>query len=391
MNGRKRARRRAQTARAGINRRQFIGRAGLVAGGVALTPSLLAACGDDTGGSGGGGGGGADELSINNWPLYIDKKTVPEFEEATGISLDYQEGINDNNELFAQIQEPLANGQSIGADIIVPTGWLAARLINLGYLQKLPLDKIPNKDNLISRLQDPAWDPTNEYSLPWQSGIGGIAYNIAETGRELRTFDDLLDPEFAGRIGMLLEMRDTLGLALLSEGIDITTVTFDEAQPAFDKIERAANDGQIRRFTGNNYQTDLVNGNFVANTAWSGDVAQLSLENENLRFVIPDEGGTLWADTMVWVTPSDREDAVAEWMNYVYDPKNAAQITSFVGYLPVVDGVQEVLERTDPDSASNPLIFPSDEDFDQLSQFKTLDEDEEAEFDQRWAQVTGQA
>jgi spermidine/putrescine transport system substrate-binding protein len=390
MNGRMRSQRRARTARSAVNRRQFLGRAGLMAGGVALAPSILAACGDDGGSSGGGGGGGSNELAINNWPLYVDRRTVPEFEDATGISLDYQEGINDNNELFAQIQEPLANGDSIGADIIVPTGWLAGRLIDLEYVQQLPLDKIPNRDNLIPRLQDPAWDPTNEYSLPWQSGMAGIAYNVAETGREIRTFDDLLDPEFEGRVGMLLEMRDTLGIALLSEGIDITTVTFDEAQPAFDKIEEAANSGQIRRFTGNNYQTDLVNGNFVANVAWSGDVAQLTLENENLRFVIPEEGGTLWADTMLWVTPSDNEDSVAEWMNYVYDPENAAQITSYVQYFPVVEGVQEILAQSDPVSAENPLIFPSDEDFDQLSQFKTLEEDEEEQFDQRWAEVTGQ-
>jgi spermidine/putrescine transport system substrate-binding protein len=196
MNGRKRARRRAQTARTGIDRRQFLGRAGLVAGGVALTPSLLAACGDD--GSSGGGGGAANELGISNWPLYIDDKTIPNFEAETGIDVTYKEDIDDNNVLFAKIQEPLANGDSIGADIIVPTGWLATRLHNLGYIHDLPFGKIPNAKNLVTRLQNPGWDPGNEFTLPWQSGIGGIAYNIAETGRELRTFDDLLDPEFKG-------------------------------------------------------------------------------------------------------------------------------------------------------------------------------------------------
>jgi spermidine/putrescine transport system substrate-binding protein len=389
MNGRKRARRRAQAARPGIDRRQFLGRAGLVAGGVALTPSLLAACGDSSGGSS-SGGGGDNALDISNWPYYIDKDTVPNFEKKTGIDTTYREDINDNNEYFAKIQEPLANGDSIGADIVVLTGWLARRMIDLGYVQKLPLDKIPNARNVVPRLQDPAWDPTNEYTLPWQSGIGVIAYNIDETGRELRDFNDLLDPEFKGRVGMLLEMRDTLGLALMADGIDITTVTFDQAQDTFDKIERAANDGQIRRFTGNNYASDLLNGNFACNTAWSGDVAQLAQENPNLRIVVPDSGGTLWADTMMWVTPSDREDAVAEWMNYIYNPKNYAPITSKISYLPTVDGVQQVLERTDPAAAENPYIFPNDAIEDRLFQFKTLDEDEEAQFDERWAEVTGQ-
>jgi spermidine/putrescine transport system substrate-binding protein len=380
---------RPSTRRTGLNRRQFLGRAGLMAGGVALAPSVLAACGD----SGGGGGGGGDDnaLEISNWPYYIDKDTVPNFEKKTGIDLTYKEDINDNNEYFAKIQEPLANGDSIGADIIVVTGWLAKRLIDLEYVQKLPLDKIPNAKNVAPRLEKPAWDATGEYSLPWQSGIGVVAYNIDETGRELQDFNDLLDPEFAGRIGMLLEMRDTLGLALMADGIDITTVTFDEAQDTFDKIEQAANDGQIRRFTGNNYANDLLNGNFVANTAWSGDVAQLATENPNLRVVIPESGGTLWADTMLWVAPSDREDAVAEWMNYVYIPENYAPITSKITYLPVVDGVEQVLEETDPDAAENPLIFPPPEVEERLFQFKTLDEEEEAMFDQRWAEVTGQA
>jgi spermidine/putrescine transport system substrate-binding protein len=383
--------RRQPATRSGVSRRQFLGRAGLMAGGVAMTPAVLAACGDSGGGSAGGGSENQNALDISNWPYYIDKDTIPNFEEKTGIDVTYKEDINDNNEYFAKIQEPLANGDSIGADIIVVTGWLATRLINLGYVQKLPLDQIPNARNVVPRLQDPAWDPTNEYTLPWQSGIGVIAYNIDETGRELRDFNDLLDPEFSGRIGMLLEMRDTLGLALLADGIDITTVTFDEAQDTFDKIEQAANDGQIRRFTGNNYANDLLNGNFAANTAWSGDVAQLAVENPNLRVVIPESGGTLWADTMLWVTPSDREEAVAEWMNYVYKPENYAPITSKVTYLPVVDGVQQVLERTDPEAAENPLIFPTPAIEDRLFQFKTLDEDEEAEFDQRWAEVTGQA
>jgi spermidine/putrescine transport system substrate-binding protein len=381
-----------------LTRRRFLQRAGLALGGVAIAPGILAACGGDdetttTGSGAGTAGGGGDSLTVANWPLYIDEESVALFREETGIDLTYTEEINDNVTFFARVQPVLNAGDVLDADIITPTFWLTARLLSLGWLDTLPLDEIPNIANLDPSLQNPAWDPTGEYSLPWQSGLAGIAYNIEATGRELRTMEDLLDPEFAGRIGMLTEMRDTVGLWMLHTGKSLENATFDDAAEAFEIIERANADGQIRAFTGNDYQDDLISGNFVANIAWSGDIAQLQLDEPNLRFVVPESGSTLWSDVMSLPKGAVNRSSAAKWMDWCYDPVNAARIASFVGYMSPVVGVRDVLAASDDEFerslADNELMFPSEETLANTDSWGLLSDEEEAKFDERFAAITG--
>lgn len=377
------------TSRSGMSRRQFLaGTGALGALGLSL-PALLAACG-------GGDSGGAQSLFFENWPLYIDPTdgatpgTVDRFMEATGVKMTYTEAYNDNNEYFAKIQPLLGTGKSIEPDIIAPTFWLAGRLLALGWLEKLPLDKIPNAVNLVPGLQNPTWDPTGEYSLPWQAGMSGIAYNIDVTGRELTSTDDLFDVAFKGKIGMLTEMRDTIGLIMMSLGKDPSTVTsFDDAAGAFEKLQKAKADGQIRAFTGNDYVDDLVSGNFAACVGWSGDVLQLQKDSPQVRFIIPEEGGTRWADVMVIPKGAKNVNAAGEWMNFVYDPAQAAQMSAYVQYLSPVTGVQEELAKIDPDLASNPLMFPDEATSARLRSWATLTEDVEAQFDAEFSTITG--
>ncbi len=379
------------------SRRQFLIRSGaLGAAGLSL-PTILAACGGDDGGDAGGGGeggGGAATLFFENWPAYIDEETVGLFSEAAGDDLRYTEAINDNNEYFAKIQPILGRGDSIDPDIVALTGWMAARLIRLEWVQRLPLDQIPNAANLRDDLVNPTWDPTGEYTLPWQTGMTGIAYNLDATGREIGSVQDLFDPALKGKIGMLLEMRDTVGLLLLGNGIDPAQVsTFDDAAPAFDQLEKAKSDGQIRQFTGNDYLDDLSTGNFACTIGWSGDVLQLSLDNPSVRFVIPEEGGMSWADAMLWMRGSEQRDSVAAWMDYVYDPVNAARIAGFVQYPPPVKGVQEELAKSDDPEiaalAESPLLFPDQDTAARLHGFANLSEDVEAEYDEAFSQITG--
>jgi spermidine/putrescine transport system substrate-binding protein len=340
------------------------------------------------------------ELYVENWTAYIDPTedglvgTADRFMEATGIDLTYTEAFNDNNEYFALIQPILGRGDTIDPDIIVPTSWMAGRLIGLGWVDELPLDQIPNAANLRDDLVNPTWDPDGMYSLPWQTGITGIAYNLEATGRELGSVDDLFDPEFNGKIGMLTEMRDTVGLVLLSLGVDISAISsFDEAAPAFEKIEQAKDDGQIRAFTGNDYLADLEAGNFAACIGWSGDVAQLSVENPNIRFFVPESGGVSWADTMVMPKGADSRDQAAAWMDFVYDPVQAAQITAYVQFVSPVKGVREELAANeDPEVAAlaeNPLIFPDEVMLSNIHAFANLDEDTEAEFDEAYSSIVG--
>jgi spermidine/putrescine transport system substrate-binding protein len=387
-----------------LTRRQLLARAGLLgAAGLSLPAALSSgalAAGSPVRStrvrprrpaSGDGG-----ELYFANWPAYIDPTeddlvgTVDRFIEATGIDMTYTEEINDNNEYFAVIQPVLGRGDTIDADIMTLTGWMAGRLINLEWVDELPLDDIPNAANLRDDLVNPAWDPEGRYSLPWQTGLGGIAYNLEATGRELTSTNDLFDPEFNGRIGMLLEMNDTLGLVLLSLGVDISTISsFSEAEEAFAKLEQAKADGQIRAFTGNDYLQDLESGNFAACVGWSGDVAQLSVDNPNVRFIIPEEGGHSWADTMLMPKGAEHRAEAAQWMDFVYDPEQAAQLTAFVQFISPVKGVQEEVAKIDPDLAENVLVFPDEEMLANVYDFAYLDEETQAQFDEAWSTLVG--
>jgi spermidine/putrescine transport system substrate-binding protein len=389
-----------------MTRRQLLIRAGaLGAMGVSL-PTLLAACGGDddaspagtspAGGTAGGGAGAGGALFFENWPSYIDPTedgetgTVDRFIETTGIQMRYTEAYNDNNEYFAKIQPLLGRGEPIDPDIIAPTGWLIGRLITLDWLEKLPLDQVPNAANLRDDLQNVAWDPTGEYSLPWQTGFAGIAYNIDATGREITSVEDLFDPEFAGRVGALTEMRDTIGIIAMSLGIDISNLSsFDEAAPAFERLEEAKESGQIRRFHGNDYFDDLSSGNLAVTIGWSGDIAAIARDNPAVRFAFPESGATSWADSMVIPKGARNIDQAAEWMNFVYDPVQAAQITAWVGYVSPVEGVRDELEAIDPELANDPLVFPDDATLANTQSFALLPEDVEAEYDAAFSAIIG--
>jgi spermidine/putrescine transport system substrate-binding protein len=369
------------------------------------TPALLAACG------GGGGIEGqeadtgaaattvkqelADEITVSNWPFYIDQNddatrfpTLEAFEKETGVKVNYLEDINSNEELFGEIQAPLSRGQSIDRDIIVPTAWLAARLLNLGYVQKLDKTAIPNLSNLEDSLASPAWDPNREYSLPWQTYITGIGYDPKKVGGELNTVSDLLDPSLKGKITMLDSMEDTVGLFLLEMGVDpsgtIEPTAYDEAVA---KVQKAVDDGQIRQFTGNDYTGPLAKGDVWASLAWSGDILILQPDNPNLEFTIPDSGGMTSVDTMVIPTGGDVFTA-STFMNYFYDPEVAAKVTAYVQYISPVKGTKEAIEKIDPDLVNDPLVFPDAAALENLFEFNP-EAIENPDFQEKWQAVIG--
>jgi spermidine/putrescine transport system substrate-binding protein len=355
-----------------LTRRQLLERATL--GGAVLTlPGFLAACGGDDGGAGATTGAAAADrtlantLTISNWPLYIDidektkkRPTIQQFMQANDLNVRYVEDVNDNEEWFGKFQAQLAQGDPIGRDITVLTDWMAARMIRLGYVEKLDKQAIPNRSNLQDALRSPGWDPNRDYSLPWQSGLTGIAYNPKNTGGPVTTIEQLLtDPKLKGKVTALTEMPDTMGLIIASNGDDPEKVTDDAFDKAIETLQNAVDSGQIRRFTGNDYADDLASGNVWAAIAWSGDVVQLQLDNPDLEFVIPESGSHIWTDNML-IPKGGHVFTASTWMNYVYDPKVAAQIEAYVNYICPVKGAKEEIAKIDASLAKNTLIFPDD-------------------------------
>jgi spermidine/putrescine transport system substrate-binding protein len=366
------------------------------AAGVTLLslPGLLAACGG--GGGGGGGGEVADVLRFSNWPLYIDfdektKKhpTLDQFTAKTGIKVDYFEDINDNAQYFGKIQGPLSQGRGIDRDIIVLTdnSRFPGLLISKGWAEKLDKDLIPNISNLVPAQKSPPFDPDRSYSLPWQSGMTGIAWNEDVTG-PVNSIQQLLeDPKLKGKVTMLMEMADSVGLVMLQNGDDPATVTDETFDKAIATVQKAVSDGQIRRFTGNDYAQPLTNGDIAAAVAWSGDVVQLLASNPKLKWAIPESDGMIWTDNMLIPTDGSAPTA-STYMNFVYDPKIAARIAAYVNYVTPVSGAREELAKTDPATAKNTLIFPTDAMLSKLHQFDSTALDNE-DYIQKWQTVLG--
>jgi spermidine/putrescine transport system substrate-binding protein len=304
------------------------------------------------------------ELTISNWPLYIDKQTVPDFEDATGVTVKYIEDVNDNAEFFGKVQPQLDLGESGGRSIFVVTDWMANKMHELGYLQNFDKTAMPNNyKNLVPALNDSPgvpFDPNRDFSMPWQTGMTGIIVR-KDLAPDVTSICDLFDPKYAGKVEMLTEMRDTVPLVMKCNGVDLANATEQDWLDAIQKISDAADSGQIRRFTGNDYARDLTSGDAVAVIGWSGDAVQLQADNPNLEWRMPTQGCMQWSEDMVIPVGAPNPTAAEAFMNYVYEPKNQAQIAEYVNYVTPVEGVKQIFERSDPELAKNQLIFPSEE------------------------------
>ena len=383
-------------------RRELI-RRGAFGAAVLTIPGFLAACGGDGDEAsptttGDGGRQLADTLRFSNWPLYIDvddktkkRPTLDQFRRRTGVRVQYFEDINDNATYFGKIQRPLQQGQSIDRDIVVLTdnSRFPGLMVTRGWLEKLDKGAIPNIKNLIDAQKSPPFDPNREYSLPWQSGMTGIATNTSLTGgKPVTTVDQLLeDPKLKGKVTLLTEMADTVGVVMKANGADPAKVDDSSFGEALDRIEQAKNSGQIRQFTGNDYTGPLSKGDLAAALSWSGDVVQLTQDNENLEWNLAESGGMIWTDNMLIPKGGDAYTA-STFMNFVYDPKIAAQIALYVNYIPPVEGAKEEAAKVDPAVAGNPLIFPDEATLGQVSGF-----DAEAlnnqDYQERWQTLIG--
>lgn len=381
----------------GVSRRAFI------VGGTAGVAGVGAALWLARGGGAGGGTAGCittdlsgteATLAVSNWPEYIDEddgdylSTLTVFQQQTGIQVAYNADVNDNVEFFSKVRGQLGACQPTGRDMFVLTDWMAARMIDAGWIQKFDKANVPNLDaNLISSLRAPGWDPNREYSAPWQSGFTGIAYNKSLVG-EVRTMDELLTrSDLKGKVSMLTEMRDTMGLIMLSNGADPSNFTDADWSAALEKLSKARADGQIRAFTGNEYINDLAAGNIAACVAWSGDVA--AAEDENLVFLPPEEGMMIWSDNMLVPVQGNHKANAEKWIDYYYDPAVAAKLAAYVWYVCPVEGAREEMESIDPSLVDNPLIFPTEDYLSQTHGFMALEDSKASGYERDFADVTG--
>jgi spermidine/putrescine transport system substrate-binding protein len=396
----------AALVRAQLSRRSVLAGAGALGLG-----ALLSACGTSgTPTSAGGSASSARPKTVTdrsdtdkrvdwaNWTLYLDyddktKKypTLEAFQKQTGITATYSEDIEDNDSYYGKVSGQLKNGQDIGKDIVVFTDWMAARVIRQSYVQKLDAAQIPNKKNLAAAYASPDYDPGRDYSMTWQGGFAGLAWNKEKVPGGLRNVSDLWRPELKGRVEVLSEMRDTIGLIMGEQGVDISgKFSQDQFQNAVDELDKQISSGQIRQVKGNSYKEDLISGDALAVIGWSGDITQINFENDDKwEFALPESGGTLWADNMLVPIAAPHKKNAERLMNYYYDPKVAAEVAAYVNYICPVEGARAEVEKIDPDLAKNPMIFPDEAFLSKAKAFRTLTPQEETAFSTAFQKVLG--
>ncbi|MCU1439918.1 MAG: spermidine/putrescine transporter substrate-binding protein [Rhodoglobus sp.] len=384
-----------QAKRAQLSRRHL-----LQGAGIGATAMALAACAP----SGSSAPKPADDISDSdktltwsNWPAYIDEDddgnypTLMRFTEQTGIEVEYKVDIDDNNTYYGTIKDQLALGQATGADTFCLTEWMVARLIRFGYVQDLDAANIPNKANLAPALLNPDFDPGRTKSLPWQNGFAGIAWDTEAVPGGLESVDDLWKPELKGKVTVLSEMRDTMGLLLLGQGVDISGSEWgmDEYSAAIEVLEENVTSGQILGIKGNEYLEDFASGNAVAGIVWSGDITAANLEAgfEKFKFALPSAGGTLWGDTFVVPMGSPRKKNAETLMNYYYEPEVAAEVAAWVNYITPVVGAQEVAAELYPEIAEDQLIFPNEETLSNAHIFRSLSSEDDQAFNAEFQRV----
>jgi spermidine/putrescine transport system substrate-binding protein len=385
----------------GLSRRGFF-RGASLAGLAVAAPGLLSACGT--------GGASVDQaacksvdlsakektITFSNWIGYVDPikrkdtSTLEKFQQETGITVDYKNGdVNDNESFFAKVSPQLQDCKPPGRDVFVVTDWMAARMIDLGWIQKLDHSKMPNVDaNLIDFLKSPSWDPHRDYSVPWQSGMTGICYN-SELTDPVTSFKDLLTrPDLKGKIELLTEMRDTMLFMLLLQDSDPEKFTADEYSAAIDELKKYVDNGQVRRFAGNDYVDDMKSGDIVACEAWSGDVINL-LGGGKYKWVPPEEGFAIWTDNMLVPNKAEHKSNVEELMNFYYDPVNAAQLAAWNYYFCPVKGAQQEIGQFDKSAVNSDFIFLDDKTLETGYMFMALDDKQEQDFQRQFNEVMG--
>ena len=375
-------------------REASLSRRGLLAGaGIGAAALSLAACSSGTPGATPSAAAdlSATDKSIkwDNWAAYMDEDpktkghpTLEAFEKQSGIAVKYSVAVDDNNTYYGKVKDQLALGQDIGADLVCLTDWMIGRLIKFGYVQSFDPAKIPNAKNLAPSLQQIDYDPGRKKSLPWQGGFAGICWNKDKVPGGLKSVEDLWNKSLKGRVGVLSEMRDTIGLIMLQSGVDISSNWKDDSfDNAIDIFRKHVNDGQIRNIKGNSYLEDLKSEDTLAAICWSGDISTLNGEaGDKWQFAIPEAGGTLWNDNFVIPIGSKKKAASEELINYYYQPEVAAQVAAWVHYITPVVGAKEAMRAIDPTLVDNQLIFPDDSMLAKTKIFRTLSGAEQSKF-----------
>jgi len=333
----------------------------------------------------------AGQLDWASWVGYIedDRATLKAFTKDTGIKVNYKEVINENAEWFGKIDAPLRANQSIGFDLmIMSNGIQLEQCRQLGYLAPLDHSKLPNfAANAGPGFKNPSYDPNNAFTIPYVSGITGIAYNTKYVKEPITKWADLFNPKYKGKIGMMADTQELGNVGMFLVGVDPEKSTPADWEKAAAKLKEQL--PLVRKYYTQDYIEAVTKGDVWITMAWSGDA--YSLAGPEVKFVVPEEGGTIWTDNLcIPKTAAHPVDAL-EMINWLYDPVNNAPLTEFINYITPVPATKPLIEadaakakgedkETLEALATSPLVFPTDADMAKLRTYRTLTQAEKEQY-----------
>lgn len=331
-----------------------------------------------------------------NWPEYMpeDQGPLKQFQQATGISYEYKEVIQENAEFFGKSEPQLRAGQPLGYDIIVMTNGLQlGKMIQLGYLTALDHKQLPNfAANAGASYKNPAYDANNTYTIPYQAGVTGIAYNTKYVDEDITSIQSLFDKKYEGKVGMMADAQEVGNFGMFAVGVDPDKSTQADWEKAAAKLKEQRDQGIVRKYYAQDYIDAVAKGDVWLSQAWSGDVFQRQLAGEPVKFVVPQEGGTIWIDNMAIPKGAANPVDALMLMDFLYKPEVAAELTAYIQYVTPVNGVQQILAaKGDDDSkalAESPLIFPTEADYAKLRPYRTLTNAEEPVYNGLFQTIT---
>jgi len=309
-----------------------------------------------------GGSASKDTITVYNWGEYIDPDLLTQFEKETGIKVTY-ETFDSNEGMMGKIEQ---GGTSY--DISMPSEYMIEMMKEKDLLLPLDYSKIPNLKNIDPYFLDLPFDPNNKYSLPYFWGTVGIAYNSSLLeGQTFEEWDDLWNPTLTQQVILVDSARETIGMGLNSLGYSLNSTNMDELREATDKLKTLS--PNIKAVIGDEVTQLMINGEAAISLTWSGQAADMMYENEDIDYIVPEEGSNLWFDNMVIPRTSQNIDGAHAFLNFMLDAEVAAQNADYVGYsTPNL----AALDLMDPEVTEDERFYPDEETRSHLEVYRNL-------------------
>jgi spermidine/putrescine transport system substrate-binding protein len=321
----------------------------------------------------------AEELHVYNWSEYIDPEIYADFEQEFGVKV-IEDTFASNEDLLAKLQ-----AGATGYDIIVPSDYMVAIMIELDLLAELNYDNIPNFKNIDDTFKDPPYDPGNKYSVPYQWGTTGIGYNADEFEDAPDSWGYFFDPEmaapYAGKMSMLNDSRESIGAALKYLGYSLNTT--DEAQLEEAKQLLIQQKEWVSTYDSEGFEDLLAAGETLLAHGWSGDFFMAAEEAENVWYVIPEEGGVIWADNLAIPKTAPSQYTAEVFIDYLLRPEVGAKVSNYTWYASPNKAAEEFI---DAEILEEPAIYPPPEVMDRLEFIRDVGEATTI-YDRIWTEI----